>query len=209
MNIGIGITTYKRPECLAKCLEQIKKHTDMKNVTLVIATDTDQHRKGIAYRKNECLRALQHCDHIFLFDDDCWPIKDGWVDYHIIQGFRGHLLFMNKKHHRLLSSERLPVLRFADCGGPFIYVNRKTLKQVGAFNEDFDTWGFEHAEWSNRIEGGRNSYYMAKNTPDYIYSADYSNNEHKSSIGDFEKEKYFQINKIQYNKIINKIYIPL
>jgi glycosyltransferase involved in cell wall biosynthesis len=84
MKIGIGVSTYKRPECLAKCLEQIKKHTDMNNVTLVIATDTDQDRKGIAYRKNECLRALQHCDHIFLFDDDCWPIKDGWVEEIVI-----------------------------------------------------------------------------------------------------------------------------
>ena len=68
-SIGIGITTYNRPDMLNKCLEHIKKHTFNDNVTIYVADDSNE-RKGVAYRKNECLRALKDCDYVFLFDDD-------------------------------------------------------------------------------------------------------------------------------------------
>jgi GT2 family glycosyltransferase len=59
MRIGCGITTFNRPECLKECLEHINKHTFMDNITLYVATDTDEDRRGVAYRKNECLKYLK------------------------------------------------------------------------------------------------------------------------------------------------------
>ena len=69
MRVGIGITSYNRPECLKECLEHISKHTFTNNVKIYVATDTDEDRRGVAFRKNECLRSLKNCDYIFLFDD--------------------------------------------------------------------------------------------------------------------------------------------
>ena len=83
VSIGVGITSYNRPECLKECLEHIYNHTFTNNVKIYVATDTDEDRRGVAFRKNECLRSLKNCDHIFLFDDDCYPINDGWIDFFI------------------------------------------------------------------------------------------------------------------------------
>ena len=41
--------------------------------------------RGKSYARNEALRQLQGCEHIFLFDDDCYPVLDGWADYLIDQ----------------------------------------------------------------------------------------------------------------------------
>jgi glycosyltransferase involved in cell wall biosynthesis len=40
-------------------------------------------RVGIAKSKNKCLELLEKCDHIFLFDDDFYPIKEGWEQIYI------------------------------------------------------------------------------------------------------------------------------
>jgi glycosyltransferase involved in cell wall biosynthesis len=96
MRIGIGITTRNRNELLRRCVDSILLHT-LSPHTLVIVDDASQEpvveprakvirhsqRKGIACSKNDCLRALRDCDHIFLFDDDCWPIREGWETQYI------------------------------------------------------------------------------------------------------------------------------
>ena len=224
MKIGIGITTYNRPECLAKCLEQIQKHTfDIKSywsvitglhhvinpknkeyeITWYTATDTDKDRRGVAYRKNECLRALQHCDHIFLFDDDCYPIKDGWVDFFINSG-QEHLLYLNKNDHQFKFGNE-----FQQCGGVFMYIRKSAVERVGAFNEKFGIYGFEHAEYSNRIYGKRNYYLSLPATDQYIYAEDYNAMNFKSSISEIEKQKWVKANWDKYFNEPLTTYIPL
>lgn len=203
MCIGIGCTSYNRPECLAKWKEQISKHTNMDNVLIYIAIDTDQDRQGVAKRKNECLRALKDCDHIFLFDDDCWPIADGWVEFCLSEGSE-HLLLMHTTFHRKISDRA-----FMDCGGVFMYMTGEAVRRVGAFNEEYKLWGFEHAEYSNRITGVRDSYPTNINLNKYIYSEDYSNPAHKSSITDLEKQKCFSENLPKFREPIKNIYLPL
>lgn len=233
MRVGIGVTTYNRPECLAKCLEQIRKNTNMDDVLLYVATDTDADRRGVAYRKNECLRALKDCDHIFLFDDDCYPINDGWVDF-FIDSEENHLLFLNESHIKIDNILRFNNVKFKvipgqsynftgitdsviygtykDCGGVFMYMTNKAVQKVGAFNENFDTWGFEHAEYSCRIAlafNEKHPYKCLTNTNKYLFAEDYSNPNHESSISAFEKQKYFDKNIKLFAKPIKNIYLPL
>ena len=93
--VGVGVTTFNRPECLKECLEHINKHTYMSNVVIHVEDENDIYeRMGIAFRKNMCLRALKDCDFVFLFDDDTFPIKDGWIDFFVNSG-EEHLLFLN------------------------------------------------------------------------------------------------------------------
>ena len=82
MRIGIGVTANDRPQMLAECLQSIHKHTDMANVTLHVADDTTD-KKGVAFKKNECLRALNGLDYVFLLDDDVKVIKDNWIEFFV------------------------------------------------------------------------------------------------------------------------------
>src|ERR1044071_5616458 len=82
MKIGIGVTTYNRPSHIALWKEQVYKHAPECDYQIYIASDSFV-REGIAFRKNECLKALRNCDYIFLFDDDCFPIKNSWTNYYI------------------------------------------------------------------------------------------------------------------------------
>ena len=217
--IGIGVTTFRRPEMLQKCLDSIRKHTFMDGVTIYVADDSIE-RKGVAYRKNECLRALKDSDYIFLFDDDCYPIHDNWIMFFIqshLFSKQHHFLYLNKSHRvdrivRFSDCQNMIKL-YKDCGGVFMFLTKECIKKVGAFNEKFETWGFEHAEYSQRINmAGLNSfwsYLCIENTENYIYSEDYSNPNHKSSITNEEKNLLFKKNFPKFAKGIDKIYIPL
>jgi hypothetical protein len=227
MRIGIGCTTFNRPSNLLEWRKQISKFTGVKAIedidyiktycpegfeyTIYIATDTDEDRKGVAFRKNECLRALKDCDYVFLFDDDCFPIKDGWVDFFVNSGC-GHLLYLNETHNFIFKDEK--TARYKNCGGVFMFMAKEIIEKVGAFDEKFTPYGFEHCDWSDRAyswygykHGG---YYMLNGTEQYIYSHDYSTPNHKSSIADEEKNKCIKNNWNKFfNRNIENIYIPL
>jgi GT2 family glycosyltransferase len=208
MRVGIGVTSYNRPECLKECLEHINKHTFMDNVTLYVAQDTDEDRQGIAKRKNECLRALKDCDYVFLFDDDCFPIKDGWMEFFINSG-NSHLLFLNDKLHNPFSSMNGRTW-YKNCGGVFMFMDKETILRVGGFNEKFFIYGFEHAEYSIRILGKHGIYPALNYTDEYLFAHDYSTTNHKSSITDEEKKQHVRNNWDKFFKeSITQIYLPL
>ena len=226
--IGIGVTSYNRPECLKECLQHICDYSDVgaldgmskkdywfgrtsdgKDITIYAATDTDEDRRGVAFRKNECLRALKDCDYVFLFDDDCFPIKDGWVDFFIDRN-DPHLLFLNGDLHAYILQT---TESYRNCGGVFMYMTKECIEKVGAFNEKFGTWGFEHAEYSKRIASVYNleyAYNCKRGTDNYLYAHDYSNRfNHKSSISNEDKQRYFNENFPKFKEPIKNIYIPL
>ena len=208
VSIGIGITTYNRPECLKECLQHIYKHTFMDNVTLYVATDTNEDRKGVAFRKNECLKSLKNCDHIFLFDDDCYPINDGWIEF-FINANKEHLLYLNKNHVQLSTDGHCSY--YHDCAGVFMYIRKDALDRVGAFDEKFMHFGFEHADYSIRILGERHAYPMLNGTDNYIYSKDYSDYLfHSSSISILERNEHIKNNWDKFfNEPIKSVFLPL
>ena len=209
-SVGIGITTYNRPDMLEKCLEHIYKHTN-NTYQLYVAVDKDDDRQGISKRKNECLRVLKDCDHIFLLDDDCYPVKDGWVDFFVSSGYN-HLLYLNQSHNYMKTINGNAKV-YRDCGGVFMYMTKECIKDVGAFNEKFEIFGFEHADYSQRVyKAGLTvaPYICLNGTSEYIYSEDYSNPNHKSSLSIEEKNKHIKNNWNKFfNKEIKSIYLPL
>ena len=217
VTIGIGVTANDRPQMLAECLQSIHKYTDMTNVTLYVADDTND-KKGVAFKKNECLRALKDCDYVFLFDDDVKVIKEGWVEF-FVESKQDHLLFLSKGLHNKKPVEinlcdeykiRYTVEHYQDCGGVFMFMTKNAIEKVGAFNEKFERYGFEHAEYSNRILGETRNYPMLKKTDQYIFAHDYSTAGHKSSITNDEKYKYVRSNWVKYfGEPIDNIYLPL
>lgn len=207
MNIGVGVTFYNRPELREKWSEVWGKFIG-NSIHYYIAIDTDEDRRGVAYRKNECLRALKDCDHIFLFDEDCYPIKEGWVDFFINSG-EEHLLFLNDRLHNFTHQKGI-VKYYRDCGGVFLYMTKASVEKVGLFNEHYLMYGFEHADYSIRILGGHGKYPMLNGTNEYLYAEDYSNPNHKSSISDEEKQKYIKENWTKFfNEQSKNLYIQL
>jgi len=205
--IGIGCTTYNRPDCLQLFKEQILKHTNMENVKLYIAIDSDSDRKGVAYRKNECLKNLKECDYVFLFDDDCFPIKDNWIDFFINSG-EEHLLFLSNKIHSYKETIK-EVEVYSSCGGVFLFMKKSAIDRIGAFDETFGLYGFEHANYSNRILGKKGEYPMLIGTENYLYALDYSRSNHKSTINVDERNKIVAKNIQKYNNSSNSEYIKL
>ena len=181
MKIGIGITTYNRPHLLKQCVEHIQKNTTAE-YELYVATDTDENRRGVAKVKNECLFHLQHCDFIFLFDDDCYPIKKGWEQFVIL----AHL--ETKNHHFCYNREPFCELKnylfhknytlesFDGSGGTFLFFTKEVIKQIGGFYTGYELYGFEHIGYSMRIKKAQMTedwFLSIKGLNEYIYSLDY------------------------------------
>src|SRR5690606_4684793 len=106
--IGIGLTTHNRRDVLKKSLSFHKKHLP-KGAKLIVVDDASEipvkgvdfrfeHNAGIAASKNKCIELLEGCEHIFLFDEDCWPITDDWHLPYINSGIK------DRKSTRLNSS---------------------------------------------------------------------------------------------------------
>lgn len=167
MRIGIGVTTFNRPECLETFLQQLKQNQPYNHYELHIA----QNIPNIAKAKNECLWALRNCDHIFLFDDDTFVIAPNW-DLPFIHSGYGHLLYMNDNH---LPAQRLEdVTRYRDCSGCFMYMTKQVFNEIGYFNSEYDQYGFEHMGYSDRIRRLLKDWgFLCLNTTSkFIYSLD-------------------------------------
>ncbi len=222
MTIGIGITTRNRSEILNLVLKQLFSFWPEANTKLVIVDDSDEklkhdeilldsehayvdqlvqfnQRLGIARAKNECLRDLKGCDHIFLFDDDIYPIRAGWEKLFTESG-QNHLMYLTRvgeiqpldelvyNHRTIFRPEGFEVrlTRYSNCMGCMLYLTKKTLEIVGAFNEQFGIYGFEHADYSRRCmtAGLAHGYFSPSNVTDYLYSLDYEVNNNSQPLPD-------------------------
>lgn len=225
--IGIGITTHNRPDVFQKTYKNILDLSpDGARVVVVddgstVPVENADFRfdtpKGIATAKNKCLELLEDCDHIFLFDDDCYPTKKDW---HVpfVEGVEPHAMHLFQNY-----ADGTPV---GDCKiqydngteiahshprGCMLYVRKEALEKAGGMDTSYSRWGYEHVDWSNRIYNlGLTSfrYPGIKNSSDFIYSSD----EHKSvesTVPGNERSQYMQANRQRFNSsFTSKEYMP-
>jgi glycosyltransferase involved in cell wall biosynthesis len=206
MKIGIGITTRNRSKLLEITLSNICKYWPDYDVKFVISDDSteesvvalnkqlaenfgaeylnDYQRKGVAGNKNQCLNALKDCDYLFLFDDDCFPIKQGWceflIDAHRQTGIHHFNLLDSSLHYEIRRRQvgSFCVIECGNSGGVMMFITQEVVKRVGAFNKNYGLYGFEHCSYSKRVElsGLQNGF--AGNTTlhdlhGYLFSVDY------------------------------------
>ncbi len=165
-SIGIGVTTFNRPQVFELFMKQLDKFSP-KDYKLHVAKDIP----NVSQAKNECLKALQDCYHIFLFDDDCFPIADNWTDPFIMSNLN-HLLYMNDYYDKYFETDDYAA--YNNCSGVFMYLTNAVFSKVGYFGE-YGRYGFEHAGYSHRIHKfGLTEYlYMTlKGTNKLIHSLD-------------------------------------
>ena len=222
--IGIGIsTTVERKEVFYKTLSQIEKFAP--NGSKIIWV-TDYHHEGIAVTKNKCLAKLVECDHIFLFDDDLYPVKKGWADLYVeaaeMTGFsqfnltipytsfhdeikivdhstyivyfegvdpiftshadkksimelrRQHGLPFNAKA-KIVEDKFMRLKYHHHPNGFMMYIGKKCLDTIGGFDERFQLYGGEHANYSTRAKNaGLTPHYATDvvGSNEYFYSLD-------------------------------------
>lgn len=218
--VGIGITTYNRPDVFSNTYAQIKRFAPANAVIAVVDDSSPQpvaeasyrfaKNVGIAQAKNKCLELLYRagCDHFFLFDDDCYPVKEGW-ETHYIQSREPHLNYIFKDFatgSKLNDTTEIfrddNIIAYSHVRGCMIYCNRTVLEKVGGMDPVYGKWGWEHPSWSDRIfMAGLTSFrYMdVVGSSDYIYSMD----EHRkvsTTVGGKERNEQIAKNKPIYNQ---------
>lgn len=222
MKYGIGITTRNRPHVLDTALRHFARFATA-DCKIVIVDDASEvsnqevlesfidtgsfgtvitrvapERIGIAKAKNACLGALSDCEHVFLFDDDCWPISKGWaetwvdinrsnkIEHSMFNVGMSNLLDKNPAFRAVVKAKetvghgRKSMVAYNNCFGVMLYFTRRVLDRVGGYAVNTPAlYGYEHAQISKRIgqtgEFTRGQWYW---TPwvatDLIYSVDIS-----------------------------------
>lgn len=162
---GVAITTRNRPEQLAKCVAAYRQHTPAGTPILVVddasttPAESDfrfSENVGIAAAKNKCIEMLmaQGVEHLFLSDDDAYPIADHWWQPYI-DSPEPHL-FAVFPTPTAKSSQILQLWRdqqhvaYHATRGYFLYLHRSVVEKVGGLDTRFRN-AFEHVEFSNRI----------------------------------------------------------
>lgn len=190
MRIGIGCISYNRPKTLKLWKKQMDLYRPV-DCIIHIAEDTDEDRRGVAARSNECLRALKDMDYIFLFNDDCFPVKHGWAEFFINaseESSQHHFLYLKEtptikrlcKHgswnNTFLKDKKTVIEDYHNCAGCFMFLTKEVVEKVGAFDERFGTYSFEHANYSKRINMAgltpMGLYLCPQGAADYIYAMD-------------------------------------
>lgn len=191
MKIGVAISTYNRNEIFKKTYEKIVEFLPP-NAKLVVVEDAGlisnqektfrfETQAGIAKVKNKCIELLEDCHHIFLFDDDCYPIVENWHLPYINSGFQ-HLSFTFDKHANGVTTGNIIRKRgagyntFTNPCGCMIYLTKKVIESVGGMDEEFGLWSYEHVNYSQRIKNlGLTPYEFmdVSNSLSLFYSHDY------------------------------------
>lgn len=202
-SIGIGITTHNRNPLVRQTVAKIQQLTPEAKIVVVddaslqpvkinnVLVYRFDKNVGIARAKNKCLELLSDYDHIFLFDDDAYPlVPEWWLPY--VNNPEPHLMYCFDKWSNGLAvgddfvvyeDENTVVHRHGR--GCMIYVERKVLDVVGGMDVRFGKAMDEHIDWTNRIyNAGLTTFkYMdVHNSDQLIYSMD----EHKEVISSIE-----------------------
>ncbi len=245
--VGIGVTTRNRSALLAGTLAQIRANTpefhrlvvvddaseDDTPAILAEATRADSNlvvvsrpaRGGVAKAKNLCLKELQGCEVIFLFDDDCFPVKPGWATLFAeaiaatgVQHFNFHYPGFHKPVKEVHKGG-FTVREFAAPSGVLLVISDLALRAVGAFNERYALYGFEHESYTNRCYWaglhaglGRNLS-LADATP-YIRALDFEQDKDKVKVESCmaweERQAWIKVNRAEAlrDRRRGTIYLP-
>lgn len=189
MKLGIGLTVYGNRQTPA--LEMIRKHTpDAKIVTV--------NQKGIAKAKNMCLALLDDCDHIFLFDDDTFPIVDNWYEPYINSG-EYHLSYT---FDRKVLNQSNGLTEYELPCGCMLYINPICLDIVGGFDTDFEGYAYEHVNYSQRVynSGLTSALYLDVTlSKNYVHSMD-EHREIQSSVSHADRSAGIATNRHLFMK---------
>ncbi|EIY1344319.1 glycosyltransferase family 2 protein [Enterobacter hormaechei] len=171
--IGIAISTHQRADVLKRALEQHMKHLPAGALVVVVDDGSKpavvvphgvqllRHETslGIVASKNASLTALMDagCEHLFLWDDDAWPIADNWhLPY--IESPEPHLAYQfldlagtNKLRDMAVLHRDDKHIAYTGQRGVMLYYHRSAIEKVGGFDRVYGRGMYEHPDLALRI----------------------------------------------------------
>lgn len=207
---GVGVITVGR--------RPIRDYLLPDDCKFVIVEDTD--RCGVAWARNQVLQQLDDCEHIFLFDDDCWPVMRGWAEYWAGQCSVALVCYSAlpeafKSRFDYDSTMRLASDTLAWDGGigAAVYQHRSALEVIGGYNEKLHGYGFEDAGRADRAHRAGLTGPTRNACPlrclAYIHSADVMGENPTPSYTVEEKEAHIAANRQAYlDELAGPVFIP-
>lgn len=110
-------------------------------------------RQGVAVNKNTGIEFLMdaNVEHLFLCDDDTWPLNIQALTKHTELVDRGIAHSMVCWGGHRLTASRMGYATWSWPRGVLLYAQRGVIEGVGGMIEEFGPGGHEHVEWSRRI----------------------------------------------------------
>ncbi|EJL90230.1 glycosyltransferase family 2 protein [Pantoea sp. GM01] len=222
--IGIAISTHNRHDVLSRAIEHHLKY--LPSGALVVVVDDGSSKpvtvpdgvklircnmsRGIVAAKNFSLEALINagCEHLFLWDDDAWPIAGGWEQPYI-ESPEPHLAFQFQDFATGKKLNDIAVLyrdnkhvAYTGQRGVMLYYHRSAIEKVGGFDSIYERGMYEHSDLALRIHNaGLTSWAFADvvGSEKLIYSLD----EHEAverSVPKTDREAQVKRNVTLHNK---------
>lgn len=193
--IGICMNTHERADTAVKVWAEIVRYAP-EGARLVVVDDATavpaefpgaetvyrfSENVGVARAKNKALELLDGCEHLFIFDDDCFPrVADWWKPY--VDSPEPHLSyqFADLSGSRKLGDftrlhEDSRHVAYSGQRGCLLYYDRDCIRAAGGFDTGFERHGYEHPDLANRIYNlGLTTWRFAdvKGSEKLIYSMD-------------------------------------
>lgn len=153
-DMAIAISTRGR-DVVQKSVDKWKQFYP--NAEIIVVEDNGDVPNGIAKTKNKCIELLLETglDHLFLADDDVYPVNSVGM-YKYIQSPVKHMsLSFDRNHKRQRISHDVYIKKrsqghdvYNSPCGLLLYCHRDVLLSGVRFDENFDLWGLEHKSFS-------------------------------------------------------------
>jgi len=200
MKVGVGVITMGVRELNPKFFEKTTHET-------FVFTDTE--RLGPGHARNQVLKHFDGYDHVFIFDDDCYPTRLGWEDYFIQEAQRYGVHYMalpDSFGGEYLHSDGEMTYWFSALGC-FLYQDKHAMEAIGGYNLGYDRYGYEDAGRSHRaIKAGLTGSDVGWGFPirglSYIHSEDVFGENPAPNIQTADKLAYIAKNQPVYQKEI-------
>lgn len=211
MKIGVAISTRNRRAVFNRSLKMWQRMLP-EDATLVVVDDASDdpvpdidgaivirhpNRLGVAMTKNDCIAALidDGCDHLFLVDDDIYPVRDYWWRLYV-DSPEPHLSYQGGHRKEVQVDEDHYAVDFPR--GYMLYATREVIDTVGGMDPMFGMYGGEHVEWQTRIyECGLTGWkYADAIGANEVWSITHSG----STIGNDERRRMLKANDLTWQK---------
>jgi GT2 family glycosyltransferase len=180
-DIGVGILSYNRLDCVKRIIDSIRQFTDLSKTFVIISDEsTDKNVKnylagmndicvlnnneriGIAGNTNRLLRCLERFRYKIILNDDVEVLRNGW------EHFYANAIYATKIRHFCMrqpgvygASQQDGILHTISGirirtiqnkpHGAVMAFDNQAFEQVGYFDESFGVYGMEHVDWSHRV----------------------------------------------------------
>lgn len=197
----ITYTTWRREIELVECLNHHAKYS--KGIDIFVYSDDKDNPVGISKAKNACIREFMAGDytHLFMFDDDSYPIKNGWHELYT-QSELNHAcytFYRPKKRHKTHNEYRL-------SNGCMIYMTRGCVETSGGMDVDLYN-KYEHKLLSENIYAWGLTpcpFLDVPNSSEYLYCKDQDNG-FKRSFDNKTLKRLLDENRPIYHEKKNKL----